>query len=1115
MTVPIKDAVRVNFGAGLDLKNDPKQIAADNFLALNNCTFTTGGQLTKRNGFAGPFTVTTSSPPLGYSAVPANLAAAKKVFSYNDELCLLDGFNLYSWNESSTAWNYKGRSTTVELSTQSVLTEGGFFSAQDESIDTTSGVKVVAGFISPDTESQTPGVIYSIIDTATGQILSINNMGSTYIAPRCISIAGKSWVFAINTTNNGLYYQAIVGNSVSGSPTSLISPLNNLYTFTVSSANATASATYTNNGNTFTVVTTIASGTTLLTTGTGAPSISGTLTKAAGTGDSTITFSAVTQSLFYDIDVDSYTGNIYLAYYDSSPGITIALLSSSLAITASKNEVSAQATNGISWFGDGTNIWVVYNDGTNTNAFIVNNAVTSVIVAPFVVAASSTTNNVTGVWSSVFNTGFVFWDNMTLTISQTLTAAINYAPVTYSGSSATVLTPRVLMGSVSLVSKAFSVSGIPHVVGVYNYNYNTLGGVIQPTTFLLNLYNITSAMISGSNYADIIGNIAAKVSADEAQQVPPYGGVNILFFGVGVAGLCGIRNPSTGVYECALLQNVNYAFDVTQIPQQAPTGVIDCQFNFNLSNPDVQVIGNNAIIAGGEVAMYDGGTIAEQNFHIYPGYATGTPSTSGGLIGSGGPSANMLYGYTFTYEWLDNDGQVHRSFPSPVLTPLTSGQTYTLVEGTTSGSVALTIPTIRVTNKPGTQVVINVYRTTANESIYFLTTPFGSVLNNPTVDTVSYTDGASDAYIQGNIQLYTTGGLGYYAPPATSALTNFKNRAINVASEDPYQFGYSNAVLQNFPAQFVPEFLQNIGTVGGPLVAVAQMDDKMVLFKGGIQSGPAIYYMVGQGPAPSGAGNDFQDPLPVAVDAGCVDRPSIVLTPVGLMFKSSKGIYLLNRGLQAEYIGAPVEAYNAYDVLSAQLIPNTTQVRFLLASGATDAIGNSVTMLVYDYFYKKWGTFSSPAGVSDCIFQGMHTYVSARGQVYQETPGIYIDGNVIQSPVTMSFATAWIKLAGLVGYQRAYFFYLLGEYYTAHQVQLRLYTDYSTTPDTTPSFTPSTDTLENWRVFFAKQRCQAFQVQFQEVFTGTYGQGLNLSGLNLIVGAKNKFRTISAAQSTG
>lgn len=68
------------------------------------------------------------------------------------------------------------------------------------------------------------------------------------------------------------------------------------YIFTITSGNATAGATYTNNSVTFTVVETIASQTTLVTTASSAPTASGTLTKATGTGDASITFSAFSQN---------------------------------------------------------------------------------------------------------------------------------------------------------------------------------------------------------------------------------------------------------------------------------------------------------------------------------------------------------------------------------------------------------------------------------------------------------------------------------------------------------------------------------------------------------------------------------------------------------------------------------------------------------------------------------------------------------------------------------------------------------------------------------------------------------------------------------------------------
>lgn len=67
-----------------------------------------------------------------------------------------------------------------------------------------------------------------------------------------------------------------------------------LYSFTVTSANATAGAIYSDaNNNQWKVVATIAGSTTLvLTAASGTPPASGTLTKVSGTGDATITFSS-------------------------------------------------------------------------------------------------------------------------------------------------------------------------------------------------------------------------------------------------------------------------------------------------------------------------------------------------------------------------------------------------------------------------------------------------------------------------------------------------------------------------------------------------------------------------------------------------------------------------------------------------------------------------------------------------------------------------------------------------------------------------------------------------------------------------------------------------------
>lgn len=65
---------------------------------------------------------------------------------------------------------------------------------------------------------------------------------------------------------------------------------NRHYAFIASGVNATVGATYTNNGVTFTVVRTVSASNYVVLSGNNVPTSSGTLTKASGTGDTSITF---------------------------------------------------------------------------------------------------------------------------------------------------------------------------------------------------------------------------------------------------------------------------------------------------------------------------------------------------------------------------------------------------------------------------------------------------------------------------------------------------------------------------------------------------------------------------------------------------------------------------------------------------------------------------------------------------------------------------------------------------------------------------------------------------------------------------------------------------------
>jgi hypothetical protein len=127
---------------------------------------------------------------------------------------------------------------------------------------------------------------------------------------------------------NGTTTMTVVGSTVGISPgnlivgslippgTTVVSLGTTQFTFTVISANATAGAVYSNNGQNFTVSSTISAGTTLVSTGTLAPTSSGILTKVSGTGDTTITFSAFTESTPLTMSrAATSSGSIAISFY--------------------------------------------------------------------------------------------------------------------------------------------------------------------------------------------------------------------------------------------------------------------------------------------------------------------------------------------------------------------------------------------------------------------------------------------------------------------------------------------------------------------------------------------------------------------------------------------------------------------------------------------------------------------------------------------------------------------------------------------------------------------------------------------------------------------------------
>jgi hypothetical protein len=428
-------------------------------------------------------------------------------------------------------------------------------------------------------------------------------------------------------------------------------------------------------------------------------------------------------------------------------------------------------------------------------------------------------------------------------------------------------------------------------------------------------------------------------------------------------------------------------------------------------------------------------------------------------------------------------------------------------------------------------VKIVIYRwSTAQQTYYQVTSVLIPTLNDTTVDSIAYVDTLADSSIIGNSILYTTGGvIENIGPPACNDVSLFKSRLFLVDAEDRNLLWYSKQVIEATPVEMSDLFtLYTAPTTGsegstGVTNFTYPMDDKLILFKNQAQ-----YYITGTGPDNTGANNDFSEPVFITATVGSANKKSVVMIPQGIMYQSvGKGIWLTERNMQTTYIGAPVEDFNNLAVLSAENVPETNQVRFTLENGTT---------LMYDYFYGQWGSFVGIPSISSTIYQSLHSYINESGRVFQESPGLYLDG---ANPVLLSFATGWMNLAGLQGFERAYFFYLLGEYKSPHKLSISVAYDYAPGPSQSVIISPDNysapyggdnlyggssvyggaASLEQWRIFFDQGKCQSFQITLNEIFDPSFGTvagaGLTISGLNLIVGMKSQYPRLPAARSTG
>jgi hypothetical protein len=668
---------------------------------------------------------------------------------------------------------------------------------------------------------------------------------------------------------------------------------------------------------------------------------------------------------------------------------------------------------------------------------------------------------------------------------------IKQTPFTWSGSGApTGLSISVFMRSVGLVSKAFILDGEVYVGAAFESN-------TQPTYFVIRSDGLIVSRALGG-----LGNGLTKNPA-----------------GALVSGLC--STPAASDTSKYMLFGVKLKLEAKDDGTllSSSVGLNRIQVSVSSVTYSTDTIGENLLIAGGTLLNYDGVSVTEHGFHVFP------EEVSSNLVGGTSTfPALATYTYQVTYEWIDAQGQIHRSAPS-----FLTQETLVL----TTDKIEITIPKLRLTQKQNGRapVKICVYRSDADLSaVLYKLREFS---NDNTVeagviktdDEVIYTDTNADAAgLTSREILYTTGGvLENIAPPSSKVLARHKNRIFLGDLEDTTQVAYSREWVYGEGLNFSDGLFVRVDALGGKVTAMGALDDKLVIFKR-----DRIFALSGDGPVDTGANDTFTLPILVSGDVGTTDPDSLVIMPDGLMFKSDKGIYLLSTGMQLDYVGAPVEDFNHLSVSGAVLMEDLNEVRFTTSDGSC---------LVYNYYFKQWSVFTNYAAESCVIGLNSFLHVKTDGTVNQEIPDTYDDNG---SRIKQALETSWLSFAGLQGFQRVYWIHCLGEFISHHFTEMKLAYDFESVYNETVYFDTrvglgtgvygdtgpygsggygGTGSSGVWqfRCKPKRQRCEAVKIRLEDIDTIGLeaGGSFDFVGLSFVVGNKKNGMRQTPAKTVG
>lgn len=770
----------------------------------------------------------------------------------------------------------------------------------------------------------------------------------------------------------------------------------------------------------------------------------------------TTVLAAASFNSYYDVEKNPTADScVVVTRRDVTTSYSVITVTSGLVVTAGTQAYTCDGPIAIAFASDGSFL-VARTNGVNILAEIFDSGGSVAFDGRAVGSGTSTINQLTAAWSST-STCHVFWH------SNESTAAVDwdtdYNTVTSGG---TVGTAARFIRRLGLASRAFAYNGNVYVWLAFAGASSFSGA--NPSAFRSQLQN--SYFLYRND-----GFLCAKGAWQRAAGLRPT--ASLL---PGVTALSSTAFAFCGGERRVIPLGEQDANGKTLQSTYADTGPRDISVTFD-SNEARRCarLGKTLYIAGGgEVLQYDGRDLTEVGFHLYPHYFGAIEVGTGNLVDGT---------YTLKTSWrYDNArGERERS------TSATHGQV-TISGGPNGISTTSWIP-LYVTHKSG--VAAESWRTAVNGAVFYKSTssdptatsnPNRYVENDTTAGTLpTFNDEMVDADLL-KLEPHPENGdeLENLAPPAATIIAASADRLFLAGIPgDPNKVVYSKLRNEGSIAAFNDALTVIIPMQGGTITGLAFLNETLVVF-----CETAIYALDGRGFDNLGGGQNYEARL-VSSDVGGVNQESIALTPSGLVFKSSKGWYLLNRGWAVDYIGAAVCDYDSESVYAAHVVESQHQVRIVTSGRA----------LVWDYLVNAWAEWSVSDGLHACVWNGTHHILATSAVRAQST----------------SYAAAdygWdveilIHLGGLQGFARLRRMLVLGEVRGSGSVRVRIgkYQESTYFDDKTWTISPTTVGAElELRHGPSQQQHKAVRVRLTS--HATAGEKPKLSALSLEIGMK-------------